>query len=256
MGSISAYASETYQFQTGNVIVGSAVDEHAVTDKKDSLVTPAAPIFIGDKLSASLTLASPLAANQTTHLSAESGPFDLIGNNGTNTGNVQAYSTSVIDTPHSITSDLNQYHPTPGATSYIRYSTLDGDITTDASGKISTWDLNFALLKAPGGAPFGINTGTNPPTFIGDSPSQQAAYLHLTSDPNADVFHIYNVSLLNGMPQAPQTYTFSGKDTAFVDSRGQFHFYTSPVPEPSTWALMIAGLGLLGGWQQRRLRRD
>src|SRR5690349_13312039 len=58
MGSIPAHASTTYQFETSPVSVGVGVDENAVTDKKGSLVTPEAPIFIGDKLSASLTLTS------------------------------------------------------------------------------------------------------------------------------------------------------------------------------------------------------
>lgn len=257
MGSIPAYAITTYQFETSPVSVGVGVDQNAITDTPGSFVTRESPIRIGDKLSASLTFASPLAPSHTTHLSAESGGFDLIGNNGPTQGNVEAYSTSVVYL-HPITSDLNQYHPF-GSSLYDRYSTLDGDVTTDASGKISAWDLTFTLLKANGGAPFGIST--NPPGFVGDPPSQVSAYLHINSNPNSHTT-IHNVSSINEVSQAPGTnYSFNGKDTAFLDSAfpgvGQYRFYTtSPIPEPSTWALMIAGLGLLGGWQQRRLRRD
>jgi hypothetical protein len=133
MGSIPAYASATYQFETSPVSIvveRLGVYENAVTDIPGSSVTPDSPIRIGDKLSASLTFASPLAPSQTTHLSAESGGVDLIGSNGPTQGNVEAYSTSVVYTPYPITNDLNQYHPTPGDSDYIRYSTLDGDWTS------------------------------------------------------------------------------------------------------------------------------
>ncbi len=48
----------------------------------------------------------------------------------------------------------------------------------------------------------------------------------------------------------PQNVTFTSDSGVFLAGNG-----VTPVPEPETWALMLAGLGLLGNFARRRQRR-
>src|SRR5688500_13091064 len=101
------------------------------------------PVLIGSSLTATLTFASPLASNSITPVHLESGGFNL---QGATQGDLQSYSAGISIYP--ITSDINTYLTgSDGGTvfNYSRYSAVDGQVTTDASGHISAWNLNFLL---------------------------------------------------------------------------------------------------------------
>jgi hypothetical protein len=67
---------------------------------------------------------------------------------------------------------------------------------------------------------------------------------------------------INDVTQSPPvSFDFNGRDTAFVDTGlSQNRYYTEGpgsmvlVPEPESWAMIMAGLGLLG-WKTRRLKK-
>lgn len=101
--------------------------------------------------------------------------------------------------------------------------------------------------------------------MVSGFPSEQDAVVSISSNP-ALPMTVSNVVELNGIPQAPADFGFTGADTAFQDpgliqyrywTEGPGSFTTTgtrTVPEPGTLGLMMAGLGLLG-WQRRSLRR-
>lgn len=50
----------------------------------------------------------------------------------------------------------------------------------------------------------------------------------------------------------PDAYSFNGSSGFYADNSGSLQVSVSGVPEPSSWALMIAGLGLIGGMLRSR----
>jgi hypothetical protein len=134
-GSVPVQASVVYEFTSAPVAVGWVQNGSQYEVKTTPGFFPGGAVRIGDPLTASLTFASPLAANSTIQISAENGEFDLIGR--PNQGNVEDYSTQVSSYP--ITSDIEQYASGSGGTftTYDRYSSLDGHVKTDAVGNIS-----------------------------------------------------------------------------------------------------------------------
>lgn len=268
-GSLPVQASVVYEFTSAPVSVGwvktLSQREAQYEVKTTEGFLPNGTVNIGDPLTASLTFASPLEPNSTIQLSAESGGFDFMER--PNQGNVEAYSTQVSLYP--ITSDIEQYASGSGGTftTYDRYSSLDGHVKTDAVGNISEWKLDFTLYDDGAGGGFTLDRGTSPPTFIVNGlpsdgpPTFVDALLSISSDP-AQSLTVSNVVSINDVPQSPpDSFDYNRADTAFVDpGRGQYEYFTEGpgsmvlVPEPESWAMMMAGLGLLG-WKARRLKK-
>ncbi|SFN66263.1 PEP-CTERM protein-sorting domain-containing protein [Nitrosospira briensis] len=258
-GTLPVQASVVYEFKSAPFAVGWVQNLSQYEVKTTEGFLPGGTVNIGDPLTASLTFASPLAPNSTIQLSAESGGFDFMGR--PNQGNVEAYSTQVSLYP--ITSDINAYLSGSAGTvsSYDRYSSLDGEVTTDATGNISEWNLNFTLYDDGSGGGFMLDHATNPPTIINGLPSSVDGLLSISSNP-ALPLTVSNVVSINDVPQDPPvSFDFNGADTAFVDpGLGQYRYYTEGpgsmvlVPEPESWAMIMAGLGLLG-WKTRRLKK-
>lgn len=258
LGVLPVQAATTYNFTSGPIYVGELQDtgQNKVQTDPGLLQYPSplgSPgVYIGSPLSASLSFGSPLAPNSVTPLHAESGGLSLLA---PAKGGVQGYSADAgYIVP--ITSDIKQYLAgTAGNIStYNHYSTVDGQITTDASGSISAWNLSFVLQG--GNDVLGLDNSTSPPTLLNGFPTfHQQAVLNISSNPASPMI-FSNVVALNGLPHTDD-FPFNGADTAFVDQGGvQFRYYsqvTGTVPEPETWAMMLAGLGLLG-WQRRRLK--
>ncbi len=67
---------------------------------------------------------------------------------------------------------------------------------------------------------------------------------------------IYNVPSASGSfymaVMNPSLATTADGALQFVDTTSWAYGYVNPVPEPETWAMMIAGLGLVGLWGRRR----
>jgi hypothetical protein len=267
-GSLPVQASVIYKFTSAPVDVGWVQNGSQYEVKTTSGFFPGGAVRIGDPLTASLTFASPLAPNSTIQLSAESGGFNFIDRGHPNQGNVEAYSTQVSLYP--ITSDLNRYLSGSGGpfTSYDRYSSLDGQVITDAVGNISKWKLDFTLYDNGSGGGFTLDNRTSPPTVIVNGfpsdapPTFVDGLLSISSDP-ASPDTISNVVSINGVPQSPPvSFDYNRGDTAFVDpGLGQYRYFTdrpgtftSTIPEPGIWGLMMAGLGLLG-WKTRGLKK-
>jgi hypothetical protein len=255
IGSLPAQASMTYNFTTQPVYVGEVLTAsgNEVQTNPGVLNFPnSPPVLIGSPLTASLTFASPLASNSITPVHLESGGFNL---QGATQGDLQSYSAGISIYP--ITSDINTYLTgSDGGTvfNYSRYSAVDGQVTTDASGHISAWNLNFLLYDDGNGGGISLDQSTNPPTILNGFPFDIDAVLSISSNPASPVTFT-NVIALNGVANT-NDFHFNGADMAFVDQgNARFNYYmTSPVPEPETWGMLIAGLGILG-WRMRRLKK-
>jgi hypothetical protein len=270
IGSLPAQASVTYKYsaQTSLGELDTGFGSHVQTAPgllQGSAVHPLGPLAdIGSPITASFSFAAPLPLSSTIPVHLESGGYNFLG---ATQGGLQSYSTDFVTSllvP--ITSDINTYAAgsVGNVDLYHRYSALDGQVTTDASGNISAWNLQFTLYDDGNGGGIRIDKDTNPPTPKDENGNsfgfQPDALLHISSD-SASFQQIQNVVSLNGTSHSG-SYSFDGADWIQENPGGSQHFryYTDQpgsivlVPEPETWAMMIAGLGLLG-WRMRGLRK-
>ncbi|PTR13634.1 putative secreted protein with PEP-CTERM sorting signal [Nitrosospira sp. Nsp2] len=268
IGSLSAQASTTYNFTSAPVYLGelqnSGKNEVQTTpgllqSPNSPLTSP--PIYIGSPITAYLSFTSPLAPNSTTPIHLESGGFNLLG---ATKGGVEGYWAGGSIVP--ISNDINNYvaGSSADAVKYDHYSAVDGQVTTDASGQISAWTLNYTLYGGDSSTFLTVDKSTNLPTPPNVFPfSQEDATVSISSNPASSV-SLPNVVTFDGQPYSG-SFTFNGADTAFIDQGSvQFRYYTQEagtflpvlpaVPEPETWAMMLAGLSLLG-WRARRARK-
>jgi hypothetical protein len=266
IGSLSVHASTTYNFTSAPVYLGELLNsgQNEVQTAPGLLQSPnspltSPPIYIGSPITAYLSFTSPLAPNSTTPIHLESGGFNLLG---PTKGGLDGYWAGGSIVP--ISNDINQYvaGSSVDTVKYDHYSAVDGQVTTDASGKISAWTLDYTLYGGDSSTFLTIDKSTNLPTPPNVFPfSQEDATVSISSNPASPVT-FSNVVALNGEPHTGDL-TFNGADTAFVDQGSvQFRYYTQEagtflpvVPEPETWAMMLIGLSLLG-WRVRRLKNS
>ena len=266
IGSLSAQASTTYNFISAPVYLGELqnsgqnevqTNPGLLQSPNSSLTSP--PIYIGSPITAYLSFTSPLAPNSTTPIHLESGGFNLLG---PTKGGLEGYWAGGSMVP--ISNDINNYvaGSSVDTVKYDHYSAVDGQVTTDANGKISAWTLGYTLYGGDSSTFLTVDKSTNLPTPPNVFPfSQQDATVSISSNPASPVT-LSNVVALNGEPHTGN-FSFNGSDTAFVDQGSvQFRYYTqeagtfvSAVPEPETWAMMLIGLSLLG-WRARRLKKS
>jgi hypothetical protein len=266
IGSLSAHADVPYEYKGQPVFLGEAeIGSGSYVQTLPGFlqaptITPPPPIIIGSPISATFSFASPLAANSTIPLHLESGGYNFLE---ATQGGLTGYSTDILtSTNYRITNNIDAYLAgSAGDTfDYYRYSALDGQVTTDASGNISAWDLQFTLYDDGDGTGIRIDKTTNEFTNWsgGGFGFQPDAILNISSSP-ASSQSIDNVVELDEAPYSgPDPYTFSGSDWSQANPGGEQHFryYTAEpgsivlVPEPETWAMMLVGLSLLG-WRAR-----
>ncbi len=188
IGSVPAKASVTYEFTSKPIFVGAAISGQ--TGQTEVQANPGVlqssfafpPVSIGSPVTFSFTLASPLAPNSITPLHLESSQFKCLG---PTQGGLQGYSAAGISsTP--ITNNITTYQTGwDGGTvfDYKRYSALNGQVTTDGSGHISAWNLNFVLYDDGRGGGIRLDQSTNPPTILNGFPFDQNALLSISSNP-------------------------------------------------------------------------
>ncbi len=244
---LPAYAAVVYNFTSAPFGVGVINGNEATDTPGARLPLNVSPYNIGDTRGASLSFANPLSANSTTRISAENGGYDLIGTS--NSGGLESYSAS-SDRGIPITSDISEYTSgsIPNIIILTRYSSVEGEVTTDANGKISAWNLLFSLYDNPGGG-YELDTSAN--TLTGSGFNVDAQLYISSSAPRPET--LYLIALNEASTSTP--YTFNSADTSFADPGGaQIRYYssqpgswTSPVPVPAAvWLFGSALAGFIG----------
>lgn len=161
---------------------------------------------------------------------------------------------------------------TTGATVLINSSGihLTGDNTSDLQVfNVATRDLyNLTLSNVKAGATVVINvTGTGGVVFSGGQDGQLSSLnvlynLNNATDVSVNTL-IYgsvlaNDAILHGSGHVEGTLIAQGMDSAVEIGYEPFHAYVgvaAPVPEPETWAMLLAGLALVG-WARLRHGRE
>lgn len=172
---------------------------------------------------------------------------EISAGNGTNVGDFMLAGASPIPTSHPAYADLGEFIDVVGRDVYVRVLQGASDGSTGylgAGGQHARYE--FSGLNIPGEAitslsytagddftsagPAGLsNLGTLPSTFI-----------HLTS--------------ANGFVIELDDLRFFDRGNGSANNHADFKvsFQTTPVPEPSTWAMGLAGIGLAGVCLRRR----
>jgi hypothetical protein len=97
--------------------------------------------------------------------------------------------------------------------------------------------------------PLGVTSGTYDHTFdLTDAASWNAAYITANGGTVSSAFAAFSTGLAGGQAYLNIHSTFA--------SGGEIRGFLAPVPEPSTYGLMAAGLALVGFAAARRRRND
>jgi hypothetical protein len=86
--------------------------------------------------------------------------------------------------------------------------------------------------------------------LVGFNPSREAKYFIVGGIPAYSTTHSYDFLLNTGLA-IPGALHFGVSDGGYSDNTGRF-VITVGVPEPASWALMIAGFGMVGVAMRRR----
>jgi hypothetical protein len=165
---------------------------------------------------------------------------------------------------------------------------LETDFTTNATGVlanpnddlaiatsvgVSRWTTNEVIDPLGGLVPGDLLSITNPlPTAIGGqiTLSWDGGLFHDTTTTNAVSFVGDELDLAGsgtlfgpGVPAGTKgvldlSFTQAGGTGNLISGSGSFTATNATVPEPSTWAMLIIGAGLMAsvGWNQRRQTRS
>lgn len=94
-----------------------------------------------------------------------------------------------------------------------------------------------------------LTFGTSP--LVAFNPAQNAVNFIIGGLPAYSPDHIYNFLLDTGAVSPTQLH-FGVGDGIFADNGGAFRVTITAVPEPASWAMMIAGFGLAGAAMRRK----
>lgn len=143
--------------------------------------------------------------------------------------------------------DLGSFNPFAGDTLFL----IGGEALTFKNGATNVTGA-FVNFSIDGGAFSSISLTFNEDNVNGAGGDQRWANTN------------FSIDLLAGQSLGTHTLAFyvsattngDGADPVLFDNAGGANYNTSftVVPEPSTWAMMLAGLGLLVGVQRRRRR--
>jgi hypothetical protein len=252
--SIAAHANVIYQYTSALTTVSQDLNNPETIVATDrSLIDGTFGAPFSGRWTASLTFASALAPSSTTALHAESGRLGL---GQAETGGVLHYLGTGLGNDLKIVDDIYEYKvgdPLEGTLDILNYSELHGNVTTDAAGNISAWNLSYMLHRVNDG--FGgrvwVGPDQKPDGFPDPSLSNLEMGLFLSSEPFEK--SISEIDFLNGVFQSPPTAipAFDAYDDAFWDRNGptQVHFFTGErgsfttiqqAPIPGTLALLVA----------------
>ena len=96
---------------------------------------------------------------------------------------------------------------------------------------------------------YALGFGTSP--LLGNTPSNNIQNFLVDPVPAFAASNVYTF-LVNTGTAVPSTLYFGVTDGNYGDNGGAFRITISNVPEPASWALLIAGFGLTGAAMRRR----
>ncbi len=148
------------------------------------------------------------------------------------------------------------------------FTTPDGGVTTGSySGTVKVTvsgfgqslgsQTNDAFYLFPGavhdGSYYQLTFGTAP--LIAFNPAQNAVNFIVGGLPAYSATHSYTFLLNTGLAVPGQLH-FGVGDGAFGDNSGAFDITVSGVPEPMSWAMLVAGFGGMGAALRMRRQRQ
>jgi len=217
-GSITSNANNTF---SGGLTVNSG-----------DLSLGGANVYTGATAVNSGTLKVSGTLSQTATVSVNNGTLELAANNALNPAAPITLGTGVLQMLASQNEALGTLTLSGGGASTLSLG-ASGDVIIFADSSALAWN---GTLTIPDWTGLSAGGGSDQ-VFIGTTDDLTQAQL-------ADI--TFTDGNLNGVP-------FSTMGAAQLPN-GEVVAASAAVPEPGEWAMMLAGMGMLCGWQRRRLR--
>lgn len=133
-------------------------------------------------------------------------------------------------------------------TDYFKISTPTNFLTTTTVNGLTITALQFDIGTANSGV--GVATGANPVNFT-SALTNYSATGYIVYGANNTVFNLTPNLVVNNGALSFTVAEGVNTGTSAISSIGIKEFniaitYANPVPEPETWAMLVAGLGVLG----------
>lgn len=171
-----------------------------------------------------------------------------LNNVGTALGNASYLTTSVLNTVNVTPGALNAFQ---NLNPYILANNTRGTHATEANG--ASWASSADIASSPS-AYYGAVPAANGDNWVGQGPDSTARlnvaqnFFHLAGDGTRAAFGV----------------DLDGNGVIAGEEFGKWTFdvatatltFANPVPEPETYAMLLAGLGLMAGVARRRSRRQ